>query len=108
MHSTDDQLKEIMRRAETVKETRSRKKQLRASALASGICAALLIAVCIFLPGLSFTQDGATPQQYGSLLLKTPYMGYIVVGVIAFVLGICITLLCINWKLLRQRDPERK
>ena len=108
MHSTDEQLKEIMRRAETVKETRSRKKQLRASALASGICAALLIAVCICLPQLTVMSENAGMQQYGSLLLAAPYTGYIVVGVFAFALGVRVTLLCIHWKALKQKEQDRK
>ena len=47
-------------------------------------------------------------QHYGSLLLAAPYTGYVVVGVLAFALGVCITLLCIHWKALRQKERERK
>lgn len=47
-------------------------------------------------------------RQYGSLLLAAPYTGYVVVGVIAFALGICVTLLCICWKALKQKEREQK
>ena len=46
MRSTDDQLQEIMRRAEIVKEKRSIRKRVYASTIASCACVALLIAVC--------------------------------------------------------------
>lgn len=108
MHSTDEQLKEIMRRAETVKEKRVIKKRIRASAFAAAAFAALLIAVCIYIPKLDVVSDGSGMQRYGSLLIKAPYMGYVVVGVIAFALGICVTFLCINWKRLKQKDLNRK
>lgn len=108
MRSTDEQLQEIMGRAEFVKEKRSMRKRLHASAMASCVCAALLIAACVFLPQLAVMQENAGMQQYGSLLLAAPYTGYVVVGVIAFALGVCVTLLCIHWKALRQKEQDRK
>ena len=108
MHGTDEQLREIMRRAETVKERRSMRKRLLGSAAASGVCAALLIAVCFCLPQLAVMSWRTGIQQYGSLLLAAPYMGCVVVGVLAFALGVCVTLVCIHWRALRQREQEGK
>ena len=108
MRSTDEQLQEIMRRAEIVKEKRIIRKRLHASALASCACVALLIAVCLYLPQLAVMPENAGMQQYGSLLLAAPFTGYVVVGVIAFALGVCVTLLCIHWKALKQKEPERR
>lgn len=108
MRSTDEQLQEIMRRAEIVKEKRSIRKRLHASVLASCACVALLIAVCLCLPRLTFMTESTGMQQYGSLLLAAPYTGYVVVGVIAFALGVCVTLLCIHWKALKQKEQDRK
>lgn len=108
MRSTDEQLREIMRRAEIVKAKRVLRKRVRASAIASCMCVALLVAVCFYLPRLSAIQAAPGMQQYGSLLLAAPYTGYIVVGVIAFALGICVTLLCTHWKALKQKERERK
>ncbi len=108
MRNTDEQLQEIMRRAEIVKEKRIIRKRIYASALASCVCVALLIAVCFCLPQLTVMPENAGMQHYGSLLLAAPYTGYVVVGVIAFALGVCITLLCIHWKALRQKERERK
>ncbi len=108
MRSTDEQMKEIIRRAEDVKEKQAIRKRLSADAIASVSCAVLLVAVCFFLPRLSVIPDNPDMQQYGSLLLATPYMGYVVVGVLAFALGICVTLLCVRWKALKQKDQKRK
>ena len=108
MHNTDEQLQEIMRRAEIVREKRSMRRRLYASTLASCVCAVLLIAVCFCLPQLTVLPESSAMQHYGSLLLAAPYTGYVVVGVLAFALGACITLLCIHWKALRQKERERK
>ena len=108
MRNTDEQLQEILRRAEIVKEKRIIRKRIYASALASCVCVALLIAVRFCLPQLTVMPENAGMQHYGSLLLAPPYTGYVVVGVLAFALGVCITLLCIHWKALRQKERERK
>lgn len=108
MRNTDEQLQEIMRRAEIVKEKRIIRKRIYASALASCVCVALLIAVCFCLPQLTVMPESSGMRHYGSLLLAAPYTGYVVVGVIVFALGVCITLLCIHWKALRQKERERK
>lgn len=108
MRSTDEQLQEIMRRAEIVKEKRIIQKHIRASALASCICAALLIVVCAYLPRLTIVQETPNMQQYGSLLLAAPYMGYVVVGILAFALGVCVTLLCVHWKRWKQKERVRR
>ena len=104
MRNTDEQLQEIMRRAETVKEKRSIRKRLRASALASCVCVILLIAVSVYLPRLTAISQDTAAGQYGSLLLAASYMGYVVVGVLAFALGVCVTLLSIQWRKLKEKE----
>ena len=108
MRNTDEQLQEIMRRAEIVREKRSMRRRLYASTLASCVCAVLLIAVCFCLPQLTVLPESSAMQHYGSLLLAAPYTGYVVVGVLAFALGVCVTLLCIHRKALKQKEQERK
>ena len=106
MRSTNDQLREIMRRAELVKEKRNVKKVIMMNAVASGLCVALLIAVAVYLPNLSPAQAGQIETRYGSLLLAAPYIGYVIVGLLAFALGVSITLLCIQWKKWKERDRK--
>ena len=108
MRSTDEQLHEVLRRAENVREKRALRKGLRASLLASCACIALLIAVGVSLPRVTMIARGPAMQQYGSLLLAAPYMGYIVVGVLALALGVCVTLLCTQWRELRRKERDRK
>lgn len=106
MRNTDEQLREILRRAETVKEKRSIQKRLRASALASCVCVILLIAVIGSLPRLTVLSQDIAAGQYGSLLLAAPYMGYVVVGVLAFALGVCVTLLSLQWRKLKEKERD--
>ena len=108
MRSTDEQLREIMRRREILTEKRSIRRHLHASAIASCICAVLLIAVCFRLPQPAVTPENAALKQYGSLLLAAPYTGCVVVGILAFALGVCVTLLCLHWRSLKQKERKEK
>ncbi len=108
MRSTDEQLLEIMKRAEVVKEKRTIRNQIYASLAASGVCVALLVVVAVYLPRLEPLTQKNEMQQYGSLLLAAPYTGYVVVALIAFALGVCVTLLGVHWKRLRQKEQARK
>lgn len=108
MRNTDEQLREIMRRTDVVKEKRTIRKHLRMSVLSACICAVLLTVVSFYLPRLSAASQESGMHRYGSLLLAAPYIGYVVVGILAFALGICVTLLCIRLKELREKERERK
>ena len=108
MRSTDEQLQEIMRRAEIVKEKRNIRNHIYASLAASCVCVALLVVAGFCIPRLEPLAQQNEMQQYGSLLLAAPYTGYVVISLIAFALGVCVTLLCVHWKKLRQKEQGHK
>jgi len=108
MRNTDLQLQEILKRAEIVREKRSIRRRIRADALAACMCCGLLAVVSFWLPRLGMISAADTERRYGSLLLATPYMGYVAVSVLAFALGVFVTLLCVHWKRLDRRERENK
>ena len=108
MRDTDEQLREIMCRAEVVRGKRVIQKRLRQSAWASLVCAALLVAVFVSIPRPYVERGSVEMQRYGSLLLEAPYMGYAAIGVAAFALGVCVTLLCFHWKRLKEKERVRR
>lgn len=108
MRSTDEQLREIMRRKDEVIEKQSIRRHLHACALAACACILLLVMTAVSLPKITTDSLDHATRQYGSLLLAAPYMGYVVVGVLTFALGICVTLFCIRWKELEQKEREKE
>ena len=106
MRSTDEQLQEIMRRTELIKEKRIIKKAILTDALASCVCLALLIAVAVYLPNLAPALNVNAETQYGSLLIAAPYIGYVIVGFLALALGICVALLCVHWRKWKERKQK--
>lgn len=104
MRSTDEQLQDIMKRAELLTEQRRLKKQFVLSALSVCACIVVLAVAVIFFSQLEpVAQESGDMQLYGSLLLVTPQMKYVIIAVLSLALGICSTLLC-----LRIRDLKRK
>ncbi len=103
MRTTEEQLQEVLRRSGKVKERRAAKRQVAIRAAASGICLCLLLVAAFFLPTSATTAEGMAGQQYGSLVLSSPYFGPLVIGILAFALGVCLTLLCLSIKNLKKQ-----
>lgn len=109
MRSSEDYMKMIMKRADVVREDRRAKKQFYVYAVSSAVCLGVLILAAALLPRI--TDAAATEgsvQRYGSLILSTRYMGYVVIGLIAFGFGILVTLLCSSWRKLNRRNNALK
>ena len=47
-------------------------------------------------------------QLYGSLILSTPYLGYVVIGILTFVLGVLVTILCLHLNDLRALNTVNR
>ena len=107
MRSTDEQLREIMKRADHIQNKRTSQKAIVSYALAACACMALFVVASLYLPGLSAAGNAEGNVHYGSLLLNTSYMGYVVIGVLAFLLGVCVTLLCLHLRRLRKKERDR-
>ena len=106
MRSTDEQFQEILKRSEIVRERHSSRKSIAVWSVASAVCAALLILAANFIPALSADRSEADLTHYGSLILDASYMGYVVIGVLAFLLGVCVTLLCLSIRKRRKKEHE--
>ena len=66
---------------------------LAGSSLASLV---LLVIAASYIPVLGgLASASAADGHYGSLIISGPGLGYAVIGILAFVLGVCVTLLCL-------------
>lgn len=106
MRSVEEQMKEILRRKEIYQAMKALRQRIVTEASVCGVCAVLMIAVVCFLPRVNQATGQATIGQYGSMILYMPTVGYIVVAILAFVLGCAVTLLCQHWK--RKKEMERE
>ncbi len=95
MQSSELQLEEILRRADTLRRKKASRRAATLSAASVFVCLALIVAAAALLGGLpAAVGEDSVQTAYGSLILSSASLGYVVIGVLAFVLGVSVTLLC--------------
>ena len=102
-YTTDEALSEIQKRAKK-REREKNGRYARILSCLSGLLFLTLVTVIAVLPG----HQGEAPagSVYGSFLVSMEAGGYILAAVIAFVLGIAITLLCVYLNKLKKAKNE--
>ncbi len=98
-YTTDEALAEVLRRSDQLVRRRDRRTCGRLFGLTGALLAALVLVIAV-LPG----GGGSAPAEsvYGAFLLSREAGGYVLAAVLAFALGVVITLLC-----LKQRQKNR-
>ena len=103
-YTTEEALAEIMRRSGQIIMQRER----RACRVLSGITAALFAVLVLMIAGMQ-GKPGITPagSVYGAFLLSQEAGGYVLASVIAFTLGVAVTLLSPKMKKQNlQENPD--
>lgn len=100
MNPTEARMRRIQKRAG---ELRRKKRRLRACALTAG-CMAILIVLGAAMPSIS-AQSVRQETGAASLLGAHESLGYILMVALAFLLGVCVTVLLYR---IRQSDERRK
>ena len=105
MRSSEELLAGIRRREATLRIRRQRQGIGELSALSMLLTVAL--ALCFT------TVRGAAPTStaqtgYGSILLGEGAGGYVLAGVLAFMAGVIITVLCIRWRRKQNKIQDKQ
>ena len=108
MRSSDEQFQEILKRADRLREVQTERKAAAVWAVSAAACLVLLIVSACFLPAFQAENHGSVSSRFGSLLLGSSYTGYVVIGILAFLLGVCGTLLAIHIRKLREKERDRQ
>ena len=108
MRNSDDRLRAILIKAgdKDKREQKKRRARVLREAGLSALCLCLIVAASFLLPRPEAERGNAAGGQFGSLLLSSPYIGYIVIGTLSFAPGISLTLLCLF--LRRREKPEEQ
>ena len=109
MRSHEDRMAETKRR---IAEIERKKKQRRNNAIvlsAVAACIALLIGASLAMPDISAkmqTGDYAYLETAASMYGGGAALGYIVIGLLAFILGVCVTVLCFRLRQMNRGDAQ--
>ena len=109
MRSHEERVAETKRRI----AARQREKRLRRNTItiASSVaaCLALLIGASLAMPGIAAhiqTGDYSGFETTASIFHSGAALGYIVIGLLAFLLGVCVTVLCFRLRQMNREDGQ--
>ena len=111
MRSHEERVAETKRRiAQIERENRLRRNTITmASAVAA--CLVLLIGASLAMPGIAARAqagDYAGFETAASMYGGGAALGYIVIGLLAFLLGVCVTVLCVRLRQMSREDGQNE
>ena len=111
MRSHEERIAEVRRRI-AEKERQKRRKQRRIVAISCiAACLAVIVGVSFAMPGIVGQIEPGTSSGFetaATILGGSTALGYIVIGLLAFVLGACVTILCFRIHQLNKEEQTEK
>lgn len=108
MRSHEERVAEAKRRiAKMEREKQRRRNTVTMASVAA--CLVLLIGASFAMPGIAAsiqTGDYAGFETAASMYGGSAALGYIVIGLLAFLLGVCVTVLCFRLRQMSREDGQ--
>ena len=111
MRRHEERVAETKRRIAKIEREKRRQCNTITMASAAAACLALLIGVSLAMPGIAAniqTGDYSGFETAASIFHGGAALGYIVIGLLAFLLGVCVTVLCFRLRQMNREDDQNK
>lgn len=98
MRTCEEQLATIEERACRLRSRQAARRSMAAGALATMACMVGIVVAAIGMSQLNLNDTDIASGQgsFGSLILNDATQGYVLIGALSFLLGACVTLLCVH------------
>ena len=109
MRSHEERVAETKRRVAKIEQEKRRRRNTVTMASAVAACLALLIGASLAMPGIAAsirTGDYSGFEAAASIFHGGAALGYIVIGLLAFLLGVCVTVLCFRLRQMNREDGQ--
>ena len=109
MRSHEERVAETKRRVAKIEQEKRRRRNTVTMASAVAACLALLIGASLAMPGIAAsirTGDYSGFETAASIFHGGAALGYIVIGFLAFLLGVCVTVLCFRLRQMSREDEQ--
>ena len=109
MRSHEERVTETKRRIAKIEREKRLRRNTVTMASAVAACLALLIGASLAMPGIAAsiqTGDYAGFETAASIFHGGAALGYIVIGLLAFLLGVCVTVLCFRLRQMNREDGQ--
>ena len=111
MRSHEERVAETKRRIAKIEQEKRRRRNTVTMASAVAACLALLIGASLAMPSIAAniqTGDYSGFETAASIFHGGAALGYIVIGLLAFLLGVCVTVLCFRIRQLSRENAQDK
>ena len=111
MRSHEERITEAKRRIAKIKQEKRLRRNTITIASAVAAFLALLIGASLAMPGIAAsiqTGDYSGFETAASIFHGGAALGYIVIGLLAFLLGVCVTVLCFRLRQMSREDDQNK
>ena len=111
MRSHEERVAETKRRIAKIEREKRLRRNTITMASAVAACLALLIGASIAMPGIAASiqaGDYAGFETAASIFPGGAALGSIVIGLLAFLLGVCVTVLCFRLRQMSREDGQDK
>ena len=111
MRSHEERVAETKRRIAKIEREKRRLRNTITMASAVAACLVLLIGASLAMPGIAAniqTGNYSGFETAASMYGGGAALGYIVIGLLAFLLGVCVTVLCFRLRQMNREDDQNK
>lgn len=111
MRSHEERVAEAKRRIAKIERAKRLRRNTFTMASAVAACLALLIGASLAMPGIAAniqTGNYSGFETAASMYGGGAALGYIVIGLLAFLLGVCVTVLCFRLRQMNREDDQDK
>ena len=111
MRSHEERVAETKRRIAKMEREKQRRRNTITMASAVAACLVLLIGASLAMPGIAAriqTGDYSGFETAASIFHGGAALGYIVIGLLAFLLGVCVTVLCFRLRQMNREGDQNK
>ena len=110
MRSHEERVAETKRRIAKIEREKRLRRDKFTMISAVAACLALLIGASLAMPGIAANIQTGNYSGFetAASIFHGAALGYIVIGLLAFLLGVCVTVLCFRLRQMSREDDQDK
>ena len=110
MRSHEERVAEAKRRIAQIEQKKRRRRNTITMVSAVAACLVLLVGTSFVMPGIAANIQTGNYSGFetAASMYSGAALGYIVIGLLAFLLGVCVTVLCFQLRQMNREDGQDK
>ena len=108
MRSHEERVAEAKRRIAQIEQKKRRRRNTVTMVSAVAACLVLLVGTSFVMPGIAANIQTGNYSGFetAASMYSGAALGYIVIGLLAFLLGVCVTVLCFQLRQMNREDGQ--